>query len=316
MRRWASCRPPRVGHSATALKDGRVLIAGGLVEGAASASLAIFNPADGTTTALDAVLTSARSGHAAARLADGTVLIAGGSDGSVALATSDIFDPATGAVAASGAMNAARAGASATLLIDNRVLVAGGNNGAEDLLTAEIYYPFAGTWEFTTTNLSVARSGHAAVLLPWNGSVLIAGGQTTIDGVPTAVANADLFLPAQFPDPYSYGMGTFVTTAPNDMSVARAGAYGGPHGDNGYAFVAGGAADAERYRFATIKTDKDDYAPGEFAVITGSGWQPNETVTLLFQEDPAVHDDYAADGDWRMQRATSTTATGRRNGTT
>ncbi len=87
-------------------------------------------------------------------------------------------------------------------------------------------------------------------------------------------------------------MGTFVTTAPNDMSVARPGAYGGPYGDNGYAFVAGGAADAERYRFATIKTDKDDYAPGEFAVITGSGWQPNETVTLLFQEDPAVHDDY------------------------
>ncbi len=27
-------------------------------------------------------------------------------------------------------------------------------------------------------------------------------------------------------------------------------------------------------------------------MITGSGWQPNEEVTLLFQEDPAVHDDY------------------------
>ena len=57
----------------------------------------------------------------------------------------------------------------------------------------------------------------------------------------------------------------------------------------------------EVYRFATIKTDKDDYAPGELAVITGSGWQPNEEVTLLFQEDPAVHDDYVltvtADGD-------------------
>ena len=46
------------------------------------------------------------------------------------------------------------------------------------------------------------------------------------------------------------------------------------------------------YRFATIKTDKDDYAPGALAVITGSGWQPGEEVTLLFQEDPAVHDDY------------------------
>ena len=27
-------------------------------------------------------------------------------------------------------------------------------------------------------------------------------------------------------------------------------------------------------------------------MITGSGWQPNEIVTLLFQEDPAVHEDY------------------------
>src|SRR4030095_4816737 len=40
------------------------------------------------------------------------------------------------------------------------------------------------------------------------------------------------------------------------------------------------------------KTDKDDYAPGATAIITGSGWQPNEDVKLLFQEDPAVHDDY------------------------
>jgi hypothetical protein len=28
------------------------------------------------------------------------------------------------------------------------------------------------------------------------------------------------------------------------------------------------------------------------ASITGSGWEANEEVTLLFQEDPAVHDDY------------------------
>ena len=27
-------------------------------------------------------------------------------------------------------------------------------------------------------------------------------------------------------------------------------------------------------------------------MITGSGWQPGEAVTLIFQEDPAVHEDY------------------------
>ena len=76
------------------------------------------------------------------------------------------------------------------------------------------------------------------------------------------------------------------------MTAPRARAVVGPAGE-GYAFAAGGGAgDAETYRFATIKTDKDDYAPGELAVITGSGWQPGEEVTLLFQEDPAVHEDY------------------------
>ena len=77
------------------------------------------------------------------------------------------------------------------------------------------------------------------------------------------------------------------------MTAPRAFAFSGPAGDNGLAYMAGGGADlAEAYRHATITTDKDDYAPGEPAVITGSGWQPGEAVTLTFQEDPAVHDDY------------------------
>ena len=103
------------------------------------------------------------------------------------------------------------------------------------------------------------------MLLPHNNSVLIAGGSS--NGAP--LATADLFLPAEFPDPFSYGMGQFAPTG--EMAAPRSGAAGGPHVE-GYAFVAGGgAADAEVYRFATIKTDKDDYAPGETAIITGLG---------------------------------------------
>ncbi|MDX5339866.1 MAG: YDG domain-containing protein, partial [Cyclobacteriaceae bacterium] len=37
---------------------------------------------------------------------------------------------------------------------------------------------------------------------------------------------------------------------------------------------------------ATVTTDKDDYSPGMYVVITGSGWQPGETVTLHIDEDP------------------------------
>lgn len=37
---------------------------------------------------------------------------------------------------------------------------------------------------------------------------------------------------------------------------------------------------------ATVTTDKEDYAPGEYVIISGSGWLPGETVTLHFDETP------------------------------
>ena len=36
---------------------------------------------------------------------------------------------------------------------------------------------------------------------------------------------------------------------------------------------------------ATVITDKPDYAPGEVVIITGSGWMPGETVSMLLHEE-------------------------------
>src|SRR5262245_39867088 len=41
---------------------------------------------------------------------------------------------------------------------------------------------------------------------------------------------------------------------------------------------------------ATVQTDKADYSPDENVIITGSGWQPFETVSLLLHEDPPQPD--------------------------
>ena len=278
----------RAEHTATLLDDGRVLVAGGRMDGVISSDVELFDPTVGTST-LVALMPQPRADHAAARLADGKVLILGGVtiDG-VVLQSAELFDPANNGLTQVGSnLHQPRAGASATALIEGRVLVAGGNNGSTDLASAEIFDPFSQTFSVVDTQLSVARSGHTALLLPHNNGVLVAGG--TSGG--NAVRTSDLFLPAIFPDPYSWGMGQFVGTG--DMVAPRAGAVGGPVGDNGYVFVAGGDAGAAgTYRFATIKTDKDDYYPGEAAVITGSGWQPGEEVRLLIQEDPATHPDY------------------------
>jgi uncharacterized repeat protein (TIGR01451 family) len=54
--------------------------------------------------------------------------------------------------------------------------------------------------------------------------------------------------------------------------------------------AAGEAADAT---VATVSTDKDDYTPGDTVTVTGTGWEPGETVSLLFHEDanPPIHPD-------------------------
>ena len=42
---------------------------------------------------------------------------------------------------------------------------------------------------------------------------------------------------------------------------------------------------------AIVWTDLDDYAPGTTVIMSGSGWQPGETVSLTLHEDPMVDPD-------------------------
>jgi Bacterial Ig-like domain (group 3)/Galactose oxidase, central domain len=279
----------RTGHTAILLKDGRVLVTGGTTNSLVSTDIEIFDPSTGAST-LVAQMAEPRRGHVAALLQNGRVLIAGGyTTEDAVLQSAFIFDPSTNSVSPTpSGMNVARASASATSLIDGRVVIIGGtSNGTDDLTSAEIYDPTLQSFTNVSTQLSVPLRGHSAVLLPNNGSVLVAGG--TSNGA--AQAGVDLFLPTQFPDPFSWGLGQFAPTAA--MNAARSSALAGPSATEGYAVATGGGSnDVERYRFATIKSDQDDYTPGEYALITGTGWEPGEQVRLLFQEDPAVHEDY------------------------
>ena len=44
---------------------------------------------------------------------------------------------------------------------------------------------------------------------------------------------------------------------------------------------------------ATVSTDKEDYTPGDTVAVSGAGWEPGETVSLLFHEEvsPPIHPD-------------------------
>ena len=71
---------PHAYHIATLLPDGRVLVAGGLVndrlDGKVSASAELFDPSNGKWTATKRMLET-RWGHTATLLPDGKVLVAG-----------------------------------------------------------------------------------------------------------------------------------------------------------------------------------------------------------------------------------------------
>jgi hypothetical protein len=186
---------PRVNHTATLLADGRVLVAGGSLGSMVHVDIELFDPATGSSVTVGSML-QPRTRHAAARLADGSVLIAGGTTTSgTVLQSVERFDIETGTSAVLGMLTTPRTGASATTLIDNRVLIAGGNNGTADLKTAELYDPLTPQpFTLVETELSVARSGHTAVLLPYNGSVLISGG--TSSGVAVTAADHGGSVPA------------------------------------------------------------------------------------------------------------------------
>ena len=273
----------RSGHTASALPDGTVLLAGGQNSSGPSSTLEIFDPT-ATTFAYAGNLKDARQNHAAATLRDGRILLVGGTgvaaDGSATvLKSAEIYDPVLKAVSSASPLNIARASHSLTTLVDGTVVAIGGNDGASDLASAEVYQPASDSWQLVSGSaLATARSQHLAFLLPKNNGVLIAGGKSS---------GADLSAAEIFQS----WTATFQATG--SMSVARSGAIGSPLTQDGVLLVAGGSnqASGELYGFATVKTDKSDYSPGQTVTITGKGWQPGETVTLLLHEVPLQHAD-------------------------
>jgi hypothetical protein len=174
---------PRVFFTATLLRNGKVLIAGGDNRyGTTYATAQLFDPATGIFTSTGNMSVE-RSAHTATVLTNGKVLMAGGSG-----ATAELFEPATGKFTPTGNMTTSRSFHTATLLSDGEVLLAGGfGTGAS---TAEIYDPATGTFE-RTGKMSVERSAHTATLLT-SGKVLLTGGASSV-GV---TATAELFDPA------------------------------------------------------------------------------------------------------------------------
>jgi hypothetical protein len=167
-------RTSRIPHSATLLKNGDVLVAGGTGPNrAVLASAEIYHAATRTFTSTGD-LKIARHKHAAVLLADGRALIVGGSDerdwdGQTNAA--ELYDPARGTFVEASKMAAPRfkLGQAVARLTDGRILVAG---GAE---RAEVYDPATNSFTAVAGSLQAPWHFSTATLMA-DGRVLIVGG--------------------------------------------------------------------------------------------------------------------------------------------
>jgi hypothetical protein len=183
--------------AAVALRDGRVLVTGGLryvPQGAFYSDTAeIYDPATGSFRFTANAPLRRRAGHSLTLLPDGRVLVVGGLSGGASTPVSaEIFDPANETFTATSAPPAVhRQLHTATLLgLDGRVLLVDGGSGLFEMYDASLdgFYAAGGA-------SSVSRTGATASLLP-DGRVLVAGGLRDPGGAAIALDSFDIWVPS------------------------------------------------------------------------------------------------------------------------
>ena len=186
-----SMRTRRASFASVKLRDGRVLVAGGMIANHDFTRAAeLYDPARGTFEPTGS-LSDGRTGLSGTLLADGRVLVAGGWTSHGVTNGTEIYDPATGRFMPGVPMRSSRAGHTVTPLRDGTLLIAGGVvRDDEATASAELYDPRRNTFT-SVAPMPQARVAHTATLLV-DGRVLIAGG---LDGV-TALRSTLLYDPA------------------------------------------------------------------------------------------------------------------------
>ena len=228
----------RVGHSATLLRDGRVLVVGGMDDAFTPLYTAeVFDP-ETNRWMLVGEMREARTEHSAALLRDGRVMVTGGMNENLEIVgTTEIYDPDSGEWFEHASMRTVRRGHFTLTLNDGRVAVVGGVgqtlgglgilaniSAVGALLSTEIYDPQTDTWSRASDMLE-GHSGGLAIVLK-DGRVLISGGYNQAEGL----ASSEVFDPNidEWMRTASMARKTFANTAAvlPDGSVLFTGGFG------------------------------------------------------------------------------------------
>jgi len=289
----------RFAHAAVLLRNGKVLITGGINQTADSGGrpgvvqVELFDPAGRTFTVIGSRPDS-RWDHTATLLEcpaaqpecswGGKVLVAGGgTDTPPFESTVELYDAEANTwqpiVAAA---NRTRAAHTAVQMADGRVLLAGGvaiGFGGGILRSSEIYDPSEGPQGTVTPgpDMSIGRARHTAALLA-DGSVLIVGGQVS-DDIHDTTSSLERYVPS-----------ANVFAGGGSLNVIRGSHSAVPLGDGRIAIAGGGGGEL----------------PGRSLEVFDPG--VTATVVTIVATDPDASESGPDSGTFTITRTGSTTS--------
>jgi hypothetical protein len=273
----------RYRHTATLLRNGKVLLAGGNSPGVRLPA-ELYDPAT-NTFAETGLMLDARASHSATLLNNGMVLLAGGLDHTGnPTDTAELYDPATEKFTATGRMLAWHVDSKTILLADGRVLIFG------DLSEPEIYDPATGTF---SRGPALAAPGHIEFTLTplVSGKYLLAAGRVqnfVNGGAVVAWGPAELFDPIS----NSFSLTSSPLAVRTTHSAARL--------NNGKVLLLGGftecrerpdsacpTRDAELYDPATAQFTSTGQTVADHRFLTTATLLPNGQVLVVGDSDIA-----------------------------